>query len=588
MTSSPSSPAERSSPFLSPANLSALLAGLVFLVALGVRLIGLSWGLPHEFRHQSLHPDELLILRHTVAKPFFKPGFYHYGTLYLTLLKAGGEAGTRAGWIPPYEKEPWRADRAWHLTGRFISALMGALSAVLIFFALSYVAPLWASSIGALALALAPGHAVHSHFQTTDVTATFFIALGIWLFVKWLSSGCSSHWLYASGLGAISGLAGSTKYLGILFLLPVGMGGLAFLRHDRFRWCLIAVASALIAFLIGTPGIVLEPERFWFAFFYEWRHAEEGHGIVFAQTPSGWVFHGINLMSAFGPLATLIGVVGLAMGMVRKEKWALLLLFGLMYYVVIARAEVKFLRYVLPLLPLLAFGVGIAFHRAHERGTFVRVINGLAIIAMAFSLQGQNGTLRLLDFLIHQDPRDRCALWLKEEMEKHPDSTVGFVTDPWFYTPPLFPDTGIFFLRTASGEELYGADSRLYAMRSYDLRLLRYGDISSPREDWDIRLLTEYAPTYVVFSSFEFLDYDRIQHQNMRLFLDRLLRDYSLVAVFWGPQPLFFTPNPEKPLSYEDLKKIFTSRFPLLHDMMYIQPTVVVFQKNSSIREPQG
>ncbi len=578
MSQTKPSPGESQTGFLSPSTVTILLASVIFLVALGVRLIGLSWGLPNEIRHQSLHPDEPLILRHAVAKPFFKPGFYNYGTLYLTLLKAGGEVGTHTGLIPASE-ETWRTDRAWHLVGRFISALLGALSAVLIFFALRYAVALWSASLGALTLALAPGHMVHSHFQTTDITLTFFIAMGIWLFVKWVAKGCPPHLGYAVGLGVISGLAGSTKYLGIVFLLPVGVAGLIFLNPVGLRWTLTAIASALLAFLIGTPGVLLEPEAFWSAFFYEWQHAEEGHGIVFAQTPSGWIFHGINLMGAFTPLATLIGVLGLGLGLAKKDKWALLLLFGFLYYFVIARAEVKFLRYVLPLLPLLAFGLGVAFYTAHQKGPALRIINGLAIVALAFSLQGQNGTFRLLDFLTNQDPRDRSALWLRKEMEKRPHTTVGFVTDPWFYTPPLFPDTGIFFLQTHSGEILYGADSRLYAMRAYDTRLLRYGEINSPREDWDIRLLTQYAPTYVVFSSFEFLDYDRIQHQNMRQFLTQLLQDYSLVAIFWGADPLFFTP--ESSISYEDLKKIFTSRFPLLHDMMYIQPTVVVFQKNS-------
>lgn len=567
---------------LTPAIPILLLAGMVLAVALAARLIGLSWGLPNEIRHQSLHPDELLILRHAQMKPFFKPEFYNYGTLYLTLLKTGGTVGTLTGHIPSPDEEPWRTDRAWHLVGRLISACLGAFSTLFVFFALRYVVALWAAVIGALVFALAPGHTVHSHFQTTDVTATFFIAMGVWLFVKWISTGCPAQWNYAVGLGMVSGLAGSTKYIGILFILPVIGAGFVHLTHSRLLWCGVAGVSCLIAFLIGTPGIVLESEAFWSAFIYEWHHTAEGHGIVFSQTPSGWVFHGINLMSAFSPLATIIGIIGLGVGLIKREKWALLLLFGVFYYIVIARAEVKFLRYVLPLLPLLAFGVGITFHASHAKGASLRVLNGLALIALAFSMQGANGTVRLLDFLTTPDPRDRAALWLREEMEKRPSATVGFVTDPWFYTPPLFPDTGIFSLRADSGEVLHGADSRLYAMRKYDSRLLRYGEIHSSREDWDSRLLSEYNPTFVVFSSFEFLDYDRIQHQNMRNFLARLLKDYSLIAIFWGREPLFFTPNPQTPLTYADVKKIFTSRFPLLHDMMYIQPTILVFQKNPS------
>src|SRR6185369_16353662 len=80
----------------------------------------------------------------------------------------------------------------------------------------------------------------------------------------------------------------------------------------------------------------------------------------------GYVYHLSNLAVGFGTILTVIGVVGLFRAVWKKHPWAIALaLFAVAYYLLIGRAEVKFLRYTFPLIPVLAIGAGWLVGRAH-------------------------------------------------------------------------------------------------------------------------------------------------------------------------------------------------------------------------------
>ncbi|MCH8275756.1 MAG: hypothetical protein IH851_13320 [Armatimonadetes bacterium] len=178
-----------------------------------------------------------------------------------------------------------------------------------------------------------------------------------------------------------------------------------------------------------------------------------------------------------------------------------------------------------------------------------------------------------------EDPRDQAATWLAKVAGE--EKSIGFVTDPWFYSPPLFPDTGLFRLRLDDGTLLFGGDSRVYAMRRFNPNLIRYGPAEGLRREWDQRLLREMAPDYVVFSSFEFIDHDRVNDAEIERFIERLVSEYDLAAVFWGRVPVLLDQESmgDDGLTRRALRQTFSTRYPLLHDLMYIQPTICVFQR---------
>lgn len=547
---------------------------LLFLLSLWLRVAGIGWGLPYEDRHQSLHPDEFLIAGKALTSPYFLPDFYNYGTAYLTLLKLGADAGMVYGWVPTGEEVPeWQTLRGVHVTGRFISALAGAVTVVLVFLLCLLFTNLLGSLVASLTLVLAPGHVVHSQFQTSDALGTLLCALALYGVARVVrrEETNSRAWL---GVGVLAGLFAGARYSGLV-LVPVVVALALFdgKRKGAAPWSAASMAAvgAAIGFFLATPGVLFEWSSFIRDFTYESGHVREGHGIVFAGTSSGYLFHIGNLMEAFGAFSMLLGVIGLVVWVGSRSLVAVAVAaFAVLYYLLIGSAEVKFLRYTLPLLVPLACGVGFIVGVAHNKGGWARIVPGIALLALGYSTATPGGTLILLQFMRGEDPRDLIATYVREH--RAAEETVGLVTDPWFYTPPLFPDTG-----------LLGANNRVRAMRESAPYLVVHGPTEGPRKEWDVRLITEDRPNILCISSFEFIDHNRINQPDFVEFMAKLPESYDLIVWAWGGR--IHNVNPQ-PATRDLLRTVFLGserhrRFPLTHDMMYIQPAVCVLRRRN-------
>jgi hypothetical protein len=284
---------------------------------------------------------------------------------------------------------------------------------------------------------------------------------------------------------------------------------------------------------------------------------------VFAGTPSGFVEHVKNLMVALGSFVTLVGAVGIARAAYRRHAWAIaLLVFALAYYVLIGRAEVKFMRYVFPLIPVLAVGFGWLVGRAVSavkdgaKGVLLAKCAVVFFIAVLGIGTGASMTTEYTAWMAGPDPRDTIAKDLRQ------DVTVGLATDPWFYTPS-------FYKNSASGPYVPFEKRKEWMDAATGPRVVRYVPVEGERIDFDKRLLTELAPDYVVFSSFEIGDINRLrklpsppkefvtQIGRAEEFMDTLQTEYD----FWKVQPEGWSQLP--------------------HDLMYIRPEIQVWKRKT-------
>lgn len=527
--------------------------------------------MPNERHYQSYHPDEYLISQVAETRPYFLPGFYNYGTLYFTLLKIGGDMGSSYGWAARGDNVPsWQTDRGFAMTGRAINCVAGAATAGIVFAILALFAGGLGAGIGAFAMAIAPGHVVHSRFQTSDVFATFLIALSLYFMLRLVKNPGMPKLRPIVLAAAAAGLAAGTKYLGAVLVIPllltlflVGSEG----PKVPIKPALAVVGVFLAAFFLATPGIVFDNANFMMGVGYELAHSASGHGIVFQNTANGFVYHLANMIESFGGIPFIIGVSGIAVAVIKRNYWAVILaVFFVAYYIVIGRAEVKFLRYVLPLLPVLAVGVGWAVDRVLRRGRLGRIGAAALGLLVILSMGGSHGAIQLTSFMVWPDPRDQAAEWLLANKGR-----VGFVSDPWFYSPPLAPDMG-----------LLGGEQRMAAIADSP-KIVRFVNEDGTRKDWDTQLLTVGAPEYVVFSSFEFLDADRISDPDLIRFMEVLQTNYRLAGIFWDKEPAFPPKDAaDQPVTRDLMRAIMKSRFPTTHDMMYIRPTLCVFQKRQN------
>lgn len=552
-----------------------LLPVILFIAALGLRLAGIGWGLPNDLHNQSYHPDEQVIWAYSQqiepAKGKFTPGFYNYGTMYLTVLRVASDVVAGYGAAPKQgdSQSIWRYMGACHLAGRWISALAGATAVVFVFLILRRFTNEFGAATGALLLAFAPSFLVHSRFQTVDVFATMLLAASLYCSLRVLDASREGSAAllkrrtpeaFAVWSAVFAGLSAGTKYTGALALLPLvvalylrlkseGSGGVA-------RTAFGAFAAFFAALVIATPGVLLETDKFLRDFKYEMLHTSTGHGLVFEGLGSGFLVHVGNLVQGMGPLGALIGAAGLVWAAWRREKWALALLaFALPYYVLIGRAEVLFVRYTFPLIVVLAIAFGWALGEAHRlKGKHVATAVG-GILALGMSLYIGMG---FTAWMVQEEPRDKLAKEFKERGE-----SVGIGTDPWFYTPPLIPDSAIMRGQLALQVE---------EMRAAQPPLLRYlPEDPAQRQDWDVRLLTEMKPHYVVMSNLELAHVVRLsdtsgkypQVDAFKVFQAELERSYE----------------PLGQATTGSIKERYRAAMLLVEDMAYTRPVYWIWKR---------
>ncbi|RYG77849.1 hypothetical protein EON77_10025 [bacterium] len=294
---------------------------------------------------------------------------------------------------------------------------------------------------------------------------------------------------------------------------------------------------------------------------YELLHTATGHGLVFEGTPNGFLYHLSNLILASGLLTLVLGIAGLVGATRAKDRWAwIALAFAVPYFLLIARAEVKFLRYVLPLVPVLALGFGAFVQRLYEtEGRRILAVATAILVIGGIDLGGLNATVRSTAEMAGLDPRDEAGAYLRETAGS---GSVGLATDPWFWTATIYPEVPA--PRSVGPAKYLGL-----MVAQTNPRVLRYLPPNArERQDFDVRLLTEQRPDYVTMSSLDsgparrFQDLDvsgnpeaQAIKEHYAAFMNELNSHYDLVRLFGPPHR------------------------PLVEDMEYISPMVYVWKR---------
>jgi hypothetical protein len=427
--------------------------------------------------------------------------------------------------------------------------------------------------IAALFLALMPLHVMHSKFMAVDVPATFFVSLALLYALRITQEG--GKWRDYLLAGFFTGFAAATKYnTGLVILSPVVahmMMGKAGLRQKIFNSKLFSMLVVTVAgFLIGTPGVLINYAKFSKDFLFEVNHVRTGHGLVFVNTGLGWTYHFMHsLLPGMGLPLLVLAVVGLIFAL---KRWTpadyILLTFALVYYLMIGAAQVRFARYVIPLLPILAVlaaracaevmeGVSPNYSRQtsptcpRERPRspglapqFLCIV--IVVVVCAYTLLS---SLALNSMFNRPDTRELAANWIKKSIPE--GTSIGLPTIPWYYTPPLDPEMGM----AASSQQRYDASQMFTEYR-----------LVVPRDPgWDTEQLEQSKPEYVVLSEAEYTDRLRLKDVDAEKYFRALDQDYNLVRRF-ADQPWIFGFQP--PLMGK-----------LPHDMSYASPTILIYAR---------
>ncbi|MFO7948068.1 MAG: glycosyltransferase family 39 protein [Armatimonadota bacterium] len=496
----------------------------VIVVVAGVlRYLGIGWGLPNELHLFSYHPDEFHSLRGVLSMLMgdMNPHFFNYGSLYLylvgltaLLLQGGSFALASVDQVP-------HLIRTWTLVGREITLVMALLTVVAVYYLGREIISHRAGLIAAALCAVFPIHVLHSHYATVDVTQTFFITLCLVFAVRIYRSPNRLNYLVA---GLAAGLAASTKYNGAAVIIaPVAAHFLRMLwapsqktDNRNLLWLLVA---APIAFFITSPYTVLDWHNARSDIAYEIEHMRMGEEPARSADPSGALFHLRNLtMTTLGaPLLALIGAVCLLRRRELRGPAAVIAIFAVAWFMIIAGANVRYMRYELPLVPAIAVLAPAALLALWRRRPEPKLV-GIILLA-AVLLGSAYVSIQMDRELMDVDPRDEMFFVVDQTVPVQAE--VGMIWEPWFQSPPLDYVNGGTVLR---GNPTWQAFSR---------QLRQFAVIGMSGED-----LRKVRPFAVVYSNFEIRDALRVGQPSAETFVAALENEYEQIWTYETQAPL--------------------------------------------------
>ena len=280
--------------------------------------------------------------------------------------------------------------------------------------------------VAGVIVALLPGLVQHSHYATVDVPATFFVALCVWLSLRAQSPKS------LIGAALVAGLAAGTKYnAGLVVVVPMVCALLSPELKNRWAFIVFAPIIAALGFLVSTPYALIAPAEFWGdsqnnGFAYELLvHPRLGSGDIFQGTGNGWWYHlTFNLPFVMTAPVGVAAVAGCVLAARERRFWPILVFVGL-FFLSLGFSQVRFMRYLFPIAPLLCITAVWLASRLPKPQLWGA---GLALMVVA-ALPG------ITQPFVSVDPRDAAARHLNSRGE----TPIGLINNPWFYTPPFQP-----------------------------------------------------------------------------------------------------------------------------------------------------
>lgn len=350
---------------------------LLALLILGTffRFYNLEWDGVYSF-----HPDERAIAfaveRISLGERKFHPHFFAYGSLPIYLIRLLVDFLSLLG---------KRVDfNGIILLGRFLSAVAGTGTLILVYFLsrklFSERTALWATAF--LSFAVLPIQL--SHFAAFDGILTFFILLTIYWAWKMTHDPQPSVYFLA---GMSLGLALATKFSALPFASALLIGHLLSPRK-KWSYLFFTASTFVVSFLLFQPHAALDPEAYWGAI------REQGKMILqagyfpftiqYIATPAYYYQLKELIRWSLGFPLGISSLLGLLFifhhsWRYRKSRELFLLASTMPFLLINGYFQVKFLRYMLPVVPLLVI---IGAHFLVEGETKIKFSAGKKIITV--------------------------------------------------------------------------------------------------------------------------------------------------------------------------------------------------------------
>ncbi|HPP12150.1 MAG TPA: phospholipid carrier-dependent glycosyltransferase, partial [bacterium] len=483
---------------------------------------------------RSYHPDEYFILKSLATmdpKRFdFHPHQFGVGGAYLYLVGGVIFLLSRCGLITVSQDLKFAFSRPeefanLYLCGRAVTVLYGVATVVL--FYLLAVRLLKKKEMAAVAtwlLLWTPLMVLNTHYMYVDVPGLFWTVATLWFTFFFLSAG-AIKWVSLAGVCA--GLACGCKFtLLVTVVLPVL--GILWQRTSpgrRLRNLLVAAGCFILAFGFTNPYFFLSlPEPLIDLSQHSGRAFQGGFYLVSLLTGMGWP---LVIFLAAGYL--LLACSG-GREEVNRSFLSLLFVWSVFFFFFVASFAKTFARYLLPVVPALILlgSAGWLLPLTHK--SFLKWVGTgfCCLVLIGTTLCGG----AYLSLFLQENVRTRAGRWMKENLPA--GARVGVTEEPWQFQLPDF-DRQRFSVLVAG---------------------------------YDIESVKRLQPEYFLLSSFQ----APLVPYPLKLNRERVIfwRDFTVLAWY---QPVKTFQEKASLLGWSCQPEA------LPEDLIYINPTIVVFKK---------
>ena len=402
-----------------------------------------------------LHPDERAIVMFTVPlslpysiHDFFSvssplnPHFFAYGSFPLYLLKY--LSNLLSLFFPSLNTYPDMA-----LVGRSISTIADSITIFIVFLIAKKIFEVKTGLFSAFLYSIAVFPIQTSHFYAVDILLNTLIYLTILFCLKLLENHAIKNIFL---IGAFFGLSLATKISSILLIIPVVLS-LVFLlktfgRKQMFKILTllsISIVTAVLVFVLTEPYALID----WQTFLRQTQEQSQMTKTAFAfpytlqyvgKTPYLYEIKNITLWG-MGIISSILVVIGMfitafkfkALKGLQKKALFIILSFTIIYFLIVGKFAVGWMRYMLPLYPLLCIFGGVALFSIYKNGIKKFFANSKALQMLSLSLLlvlCSIWTLSFMNIYLQKNTRVEASEWIHQNIPPTSKLAVEHWDDP--------------------------------------------------------------------------------------------------------------------------------------------------------------
>ena len=392
----------------------AALLTAICVLALGLRLLALTYGLPATY-----NPDETPILNRALAfaKGDLNPHNFLYPSLYFYALFAWevlffivGRVGGLYHSVTDFQREFFTDPSRLFVAGRLLTTVFGVATVPALYVFGKRLYDRTAGLIAAAFLAIAPVAVRDAHYVKLDVPVTLFVVLTHVVLARIVTDDAAASrprsWALA---GLCAGLTVSTHYYAAFVVLPVAAA--AFIHgHQTRRWreaarlLAIAAIATLAGFVIGTPFFFAEP-RTALRDIVAVREIDIDRAVDSAGAFTSFARYAeILFRDAVGWPVCLLGAAGFIWALIHDWRRGLILGTFTAAFLVFVSNTVPMSRYLNVILPLFALAAAFTVTRA-ARASAARAPAVATALTLAAMVPGFATSVRTDLFFRQADTR---------------------------------------------------------------------------------------------------------------------------------------------------------------------------------------